>query len=88
MSPLHIDLDPGRNVPSVRPEESIGGVASDGSSIIVVQQLRTTPVTVSRLDLTTGRREFVKNIAPADLAGVFQIKVFFTPDYKSYAYAV
>ena len=74
-------------VPGLRPDETIGGVASDGRSIMVVQQPDPFALVVSRLDLTTGRRELVKNIAPADAAGVFQINVLFTPDYKWYAYA-
>ena len=62
-------------VPGLRPDETIGGVASDGRSIMVVQQPDPFALAVSRLDLTTGRRELVKNIAPADAAGVFQINV-------------
>jgi len=78
---------PPKPVPGLRPDETIGGVSSDGRSIMVVQQPDPFALVVSRLDLTTGRRELVKTIVPADTAGVFQINVLFTPDYKWYAYA-
>jgi serine/threonine protein kinase len=45
------------------------------------------PVKVYRLDLSTGRRELIREIRPADAAGVLNTPiVFMTPDGRSYLY--
>jgi dipeptidyl aminopeptidase/acylaminoacyl peptidase len=44
------------------------------------------PMRIERLTLSTGRREFWKEIAPADRSGVAGVTVKLTPDGKSYAY--
>ena len=47
------------------------------------------PIRVYRFDPSTGRRELLKEIMPADLAGVFGFnRIFMTPDGKGYAYSV
>jgi len=47
------------------------------------------PIRIERLELSSGRREFWKELAPADLTGVTGIAgVLLTPDGKSYAYTV
>ena len=43
---------------------------------------------IERLDLSTGRRSFVREIAPADPTGVAEISsIQLTPDGKSYCYS-
>jgi hypothetical protein len=44
---------------------------------------------ISRLELTTGKRELVREIAPSDPAGVQTIPAIrLSADGKSYAYSV
>jgi eukaryotic-like serine/threonine-protein kinase len=69
------------------PNERTMGFSADGKSLL----LRTTtiPVRISRVDLTTGKREPWKEIVPADPAGVQSIPIIrFSADGKSYAYSV
>ncbi len=69
------------------PNERTMGFSADGKSLL----LRTTtiPVQISRVDLTTGKREPWKEIVPADPAGVQSIPIIrFSADGKSYAYSV
>ncbi len=69
--------------------ERIAGFAADGRSLFLFRGVEI-PVRVFRVDPATGRRELVRQIMPADRAGlggagspiVFRI----TPDGKSYAY--
>ena len=45
------------------------------------------PIRVYRLDPTSGHKEIVKEVMPADRAGViFAPKILLTPDGKSYIY--
>ena len=74
-------------VPGMHPDETIGGVASDGRSVMVEQLVGTAPLVLTRVDLTNGHRESVKSITPSDDAALFQVLLLFTPDYKSYAYS-
>jgi DNA-binding winged helix-turn-helix (wHTH) protein/Tol biopolymer transport system component len=46
------------------------------------------PVQIYRIEVSTGRRQFVHKIVPNDLAGIFNIwPVLVTPDGKSYIYS-
>lgn len=47
-----------------------------------------TSATIYRLDVTSGKRQVVSKLAPADTAGVTSISdVLYTPDGKAYAYS-
>jgi len=44
---------------------------------------------VSRLNLATGRKELLKEVTPADRAGMFYPpSIILTPDGKGYVYSV
>ena len=61
--------------------------SKDGKQAYVFHDEKTS-ATVYRLDLTTGKRQLVAKLAPADTAGVTSISnVLYTSDGKAYAYA-
>lgn len=61
--------------------------SADGRSIYV-HSPRQGPVKVYRLDMSTGQREFWKEIAPPSTTGIiFFGPILITPDGKSYAYS-
>ena len=67
-------------------DEGIAGLSWDGKDLLVAT--RGVPLKIDRVELSTGRREHWKEIAPADLAGVQGIpSVRFSADGKSYAYS-
>jgi hypothetical protein len=59
--------------------------ADDGRSLYVVGP-KEVPRKVYRLDPSTGHRELWRSVGPADPVGVSEIRVFPTPDGKSYLY--
>ena len=60
--------------------------AADGRSIYVYTADQM-PVKIYRLNYSTGKREFLREITPSDPAGIFSPpRVFMTPDGKSYVY--
>ncbi len=72
---------------TLNPGERIMGFFPDGKSL----RVRTTsiPIQITRVEIGSGHREFVREIAPADPAGVVSIPVIkFSADGKSYAYSV
>jgi serine/threonine protein kinase len=59
----------------------------DGKEAYIFDDEKTS-ATVYRLDLTTGKRQLVRKLSPADTSGVTSISnVLYTPDGKSYAYS-
>jgi hypothetical protein len=60
----------------------------DGKSLFVSRSDRL-PVKVYRVELASGRRDFVQDLAPGDPAGVFPdiSSVFATPDGRSFLYS-
>ena len=61
--------------------------AKDGKEAYVFHDEKTS-ATVYRLDVTSGKRQLVAKLAPADTAGVTSISnVLYTPDGKAYAYS-
>ena len=69
-------------------KERIIGWTSDGHSLYLAVRQEMS-IRVYRFDPSTGRRELLKEIMPADLAGVFGLnRIFMTPDGKGYAYSV
>ena len=75
-----------RPVPGVHPDETIFSGSADGRSALV-GVLGGYSTDVTRVDLTSGKRELFKKIGPSDPAGVFMVDVVFTPDGKYYAYS-
>jgi serine/threonine protein kinase len=68
--------------------ERIIGWTSDGHSLYLAVR-HEMPIKVYRFDPSTGRRELLKEITPADPAGIFSAnRIFMTPDGKGYAYSV
>jgi Tol biopolymer transport system component len=60
----------------------------DGRSLLVYRPMEI-PTRVERLDLSTGQRTLVRELAPVDPVGVLAVYgVSFSADEKSYAYAV
>jgi eukaryotic-like serine/threonine-protein kinase len=68
--------------------ERIIGWTSDGRSLYLAVR-HEMPIRVYRFDPATGRRELLKEIMPADTAGIFlSNRIQMTPDGKGYAYSV
>jgi serine/threonine protein kinase/Tol biopolymer transport system component len=71
-----------------KPEDRIVRWSSDGRSLYVLENTDI-PIRISRLDLSTGRRELWKELNPADPAGIREFKtVLMTPDGKYYVYGL
>jgi serine/threonine protein kinase/Tol biopolymer transport system component len=68
--------------------DNIIGSSNDGHSLYVAN-LNEMPIRVYRFDPSNGHKELLKEIMPADPAGVFGYHyVYLTPDGKGYAYSV
>ncbi len=69
------------------PEDFITGWSADGRSLIL-NRLTLVPTRAERLDLATGKRTLLREIGPADRAGVSGVSpVLLSTDEKSYAYS-
>ncbi len=69
-------------------EDSVIGWSSDGHTLYAAQT-RTMPIRVHKVDPVTGRRELIKEVIPADAAGVdLPNIILMTPDGKGYAYSI
>jgi DNA-binding winged helix-turn-helix (wHTH) protein/Tol biopolymer transport system component len=76
-----------RSVPGLEDEDRVIRWGTDARSLYVYRD-RERPLKIYKLDLSTGRKELAKEIAPADPAGVLgPINVLLTPDGKGYVYA-
>ncbi len=76
----------GRPLPGTTPEESVIGWSPDGGSVFVRPRAGV-PLRIERVALSTGKRDFVRTIGPADLSGVTAVAApFLGKDEKSYAY--
>jgi Tol biopolymer transport system component len=81
-----VDGGEARRVSGVEPEDVPIQWSADGKSLYVTRRGEL-PARIERLDLATGKKEFWKELMPADRAGLIRIdSVFVTPDGKSYAY--
>jgi serine/threonine protein kinase/Tol biopolymer transport system component len=79
---------PTRPLTQVGPQESVVGWTANGRALLV-SQYRKIPAPVEQLDLESGRRTRVIELAPADRAGVLVItNASFSDDMKSYAYSL
>ena len=73
-------------VPGVTTADEPAGWAQDGQFIWVFRRAEL-PAKVSRLDLSTGKRELWKELIPADAAGVSEVtQPLPTPDGRYYVY--
>jgi eukaryotic-like serine/threonine-protein kinase len=78
--------DPQRLNVTLGSEDFMAGLSTDGKRLLVV--MPGIPAKIERVDLSTGRREPWKEIAPADPAGVqSNAGIKFSADGKSYAYS-
>jgi len=75
-------------VAGLRPQDRIVRFSSDGRSLYVLEN-SDIPIRISRLDLSTGKRELWKELNPSDPAGIREFKtVLLTPDGKYYVYGL
>ena len=73
-------------VPGLSDDESPGGWSADGRSLYVYRR-RDIPGRLYRLDLGTGQKELVREVMPADGAGIVDIApIISTPDGATYVY--
>jgi Tol biopolymer transport system component len=77
---------PVRTVPNTKGDFDFVRWAPDGKSLIGIV-IGSIPARLLRVDVATGRREIIKDLAPPELSGIIEIyPVFVTPDLASYAY--
>ena len=71
----------------IRPREDAIRWSADGKYLFVASA--GIPVQINRIEVATGRRQLVREIAPGDLAGIWGDiwPVLITPDGKSYVYS-
>jgi Tol biopolymer transport system component len=75
-----------RPVPQIAPDESVIRWGADGRSLYL-ERSSSVPFRFDRLDLGSGRRVLVREVAPADRAGLlFGGGAALTEDLKAYAY--
>jgi Tol biopolymer transport system component len=75
-------------IPHLESGDGIIGWSSDGRSLYLAPT-EEMPIRVHRFDPSTGRKELLKEVMPADRAGIFwNNAIFMTPDGKGYAYSV
>jgi serine/threonine protein kinase len=76
-----------RAVQGLSPEDVVIRWSADGRSVYAFGNSQV-PAQVMRVDLSTGRRTLVRELAPADRAGVYRImQVALAEGAKSYAYS-
>jgi len=74
-------------VPGLQDNERVIRWAADGKSLYVYHD-RELPLKIFRLNLSTGQRELLREITPADPAGrLGSVNVLLTPDGKGCVYA-
>jgi eukaryotic-like serine/threonine-protein kinase len=74
-------------IPWLTANDTVARWSLDGGSLLVYQPTEV-PARVERVDLSTGRRTPVKELAPVDRVGVVEIEgVAISDDGKSYAYS-
>jgi Tol biopolymer transport system component len=75
-------------VPGMSEDDRIAGWSPDGQEVFIYNR-NGIPAKVQRFNLKTGKRELMREIAPADRAGLEDRlgSVEFTPDGKTYVYS-
>jgi Tol biopolymer transport system component len=75
-----------RPVPNLSDDDLIARFSEDGRALLVYSRGEQ-PVRINRLDLSTGGKEQLREVAPADPSGILDApRVFVTPDGKAYVY--
>jgi eukaryotic-like serine/threonine-protein kinase len=75
-----------RAVSGLTPDDEVIRWNLDGRSLLVYRRAKV-PARIERLDLSTGKRVLVREIAPPSKAGVLNIRyIAFSEDERSYAY--
>ena len=75
-------------ISNLEDEDDIIGWSSDGRSLYLARS-KELPIQIYRFDLKTGRRELMKEVLPADSAGMHGRKtIVMTTDGKGCAYSV
>jgi WD40 repeat protein len=75
-----------RVVSGLTPDDEVIRWNLDGRSLLVYRRAKV-PARIERLDLSTGKRVLVREIAPPSKAGVLNIRyIAFSEDERSYAY--
>jgi Tol biopolymer transport system component len=81
-----LDGGEAREIPGISPDDRLGGWAAGGKALFV-HRTGELPAKQMRLDFETGKRDLVREIAPADRAGVSSgLGISVTPDGEAYAY--
>lgn len=76
-----------RTLFGIEPGEVPIGWSADSKHLFVAT-VEAVPVRISRIEVSTGRRQFVSKVTPSDLAGLWGfLTVHITPDGKSYVYS-
>ncbi len=90
--PAGIELYPAEGgaaspVPGSTRSDGLRRWSADGRSVLVAHGWEV-PLRVERIDVASGRREFVRAISPAELAGTVQVQpIAISADEKTYAYS-
>ncbi|HUJ50731.1 MAG TPA: protein kinase [Bryobacteraceae bacterium] len=71
----------------IDPDEAVIRWSNDGRYIYLRQLAKPYSMKISRMDVSTGRKENWKELQPPDPVGVRMIDVALTPDGSSYAYS-
>jgi eukaryotic-like serine/threonine-protein kinase len=73
-------------IPGLDPYEGPIGWCDDGRSLFIYR-LGELPARIYRLNIATGKKQFVRQLMPPDLSGVTDISaIFITPDGRGYVY--
>ena len=76
-----------RTVPGLEDEDKLIRWTDSADSVFIYRD-RERPIRIYKLNLSTGRKELVKEILPRDPAGLLgTVTVLMTPDGKGYVYA-
>ena len=83
-----IDGGQPRALPGVAPEEQAIRWSADGKDLFVANY-DLIPAKVYQIEVSTGRRQLLYNLAPSDAAGLWGNidPILLTPDGKSYVYS-
>jgi hypothetical protein len=74
-------------VPGLTADDRVIRWSADGRSVYVLDRDATLPFRFERLDLVSGRRDLIREVAPADRVGVMRcFGAAVTDDTRSYAY--
>ena len=77
---------PPKLVPGTAPDDEMIHWSSDGRSVLIYRRGEV-PARVERLDLSTGKRVLVRQLAPPSRAGVLNVRyIAFSDDERWYAY--